>query len=403
MLPSRRRGLPARDARRAHRGRRGRVDRGRRAARRRRLGRPGARRHRRPACCPSRPRPRAVAAARCGARHAVVGRRLVLPRAVRPRRAGREPGRGRRRRRVPRRGAVGPRLDRPRHQRHLGAAALAPDGPRRASRAPPRPPPAWGRAAATPGRRARDADAAAGRPRSAAAGRWCRRGPPMPRCAPPRSPRGCSTGTASSPAARSRPSACPAGSPASTACCRRSRTPGAAGAATSSRASAPRSSRCRARSTACAPRCPTGRDPSTRRRARWCSPPPIPPTRTARRSAGPHGPRTSRAATRPGRKAGALVVLVDGALVLYVERGGRTLLSWTDDEAVLAAAAAELDPCGEDRRARPAHGDDRGRRLGAGPDVHLGQGLGGGGIRRDPPGPPPPRLSRRATRGRRRC
>ena len=33
----------------------------------------------------------------------------------------------------------------------------------------------------------------------------------------------------------------------------------------------------------------------------------------------------------PGRKAGALVVLVDGALVLYVERGGRTLLSWSDD------------------------------------------------------------------------
>ena len=33
---------------------------------------------------------------------------------------------------------------------------------------------------------------------------------------------------------------------------------------------------------------------------------------------------------RPGRKAGALVVLVDGDLVLYVERGGRSLLTWTD-------------------------------------------------------------------------
>ena len=32
---------------------------------------------------------------------------------------------------------------------------------------------------------------------------------------------------------------------------------------------------------------------------------------------------------KPGRKAGALVVLVDGTLVLYVERGGRTLLSWS--------------------------------------------------------------------------
>ncbi|RDV08514.1 ATP-dependent helicase [Arthrobacter sp. RT-1] len=45
---------------------------------------------------------------------------------------------------------------------------------------------------------------------------------------------------------------------------------------------------------------------------------------------------------RPGRKAGALVVLVDGALVLYVERGGKTLLAFNDDEGVLAAAGAAL-------------------------------------------------------------
>jgi len=44
----------------------------------------------------------------------------------------------------------------------------------------------------------------------------------------------------------------------------------------------------------------------------------------------------------PGRKAGALVVLVDGHLVLYVERGGRTLLSWSDDVAMLEPAAAAL-------------------------------------------------------------
>ena len=44
----------------------------------------------------------------------------------------------------------------------------------------------------------------------------------------------------------------------------------------------------------------------------------------------------------PGRKAGALVVLVDGALVLYVERGGRTLLSWSDDADHLRAAADAL-------------------------------------------------------------
>ena len=45
---------------------------------------------------------------------------------------------------------------------------------------------------------------------------------------------------------------------------------------------------------------------------------------------------------RPGRKAGGLVVLVDGALALYLERGGRTLLSFTDDEAPLQAAADAL-------------------------------------------------------------
>jgi len=45
---------------------------------------------------------------------------------------------------------------------------------------------------------------------------------------------------------------------------------------------------------------------------------------------------------RPGRKAGALVVLVDGALVLYVERGGKTVVSFTTDEATLTAATASL-------------------------------------------------------------
>lgn len=45
---------------------------------------------------------------------------------------------------------------------------------------------------------------------------------------------------------------------------------------------------------------------------------------------------------RPGRKAGALVVLVDGALTLYVERGGKTLLTFTDDEEAIRLAAGEL-------------------------------------------------------------
>jgi ATP-dependent Lhr-like helicase len=45
---------------------------------------------------------------------------------------------------------------------------------------------------------------------------------------------------------------------------------------------------------------------------------------------------------RPGRKAGSLVTLVDGALTLYVERGGKTLLTFIDDESVLAVAAASV-------------------------------------------------------------
>ncbi|SCL50988.1 ATP dependent helicase, Lhr family [Micromonospora citrea] len=45
---------------------------------------------------------------------------------------------------------------------------------------------------------------------------------------------------------------------------------------------------------------------------------------------------------RAGRKAGALVVLVAGDLVLYVERGGRTILSFTDDTDTLAAAGKAL-------------------------------------------------------------
>jgi ATP-dependent Lhr-like helicase len=49
---------------------------------------------------------------------------------------------------------------------------------------------------------------------------------------------------------------------------------------------------------------------------------------------------------RPGRKAGALVVLVDGELTLYVERGGRTLLTWTDDAALLRPAALSLSEAG---------------------------------------------------------
>src|SRR6202034_4171696 len=51
-------------------------------------------------------------------------------------------------------------------------------------------------------------------------------------------------------------------------------------------------------------------------------------------------------AARPGRKAGALVVLVDGELVWFLERGGRSLLSFADDDSdandAAAVALAEL-------------------------------------------------------------
>jgi ATP-dependent Lhr-like helicase len=50
----------------------------------------------------------------------------------------------------------------------------------------------------------------------------------------------------------------------------------------------------------------------------------------------------ANAGHRPGRKAGAIVVLVDGALALYVERGGRTLLTFTQDPAKIQPAADAL-------------------------------------------------------------
>jgi ATP-dependent Lhr-like helicase len=55
-----------------------------------------------------------------------------------------------------------------------------------------------------------------------------------------------------------------------------------------------------------------------------------------------NGSGRKAAGHRAGRKAGALVVLVDGELVLYVERGGKTLLSWTEDEHVLKEASGAL-------------------------------------------------------------
>ncbi len=45
---------------------------------------------------------------------------------------------------------------------------------------------------------------------------------------------------------------------------------------------------------------------------------------------------------KPGRKAGASVVVVNGALTFYVEKGGKTLLTYSDDLARLTTAARAL-------------------------------------------------------------
>ncbi|UXA08188.1 ATP-dependent helicase [Mycobacterium sp. SMC-2] len=61
-------------------------------------------------------------------------------------------------------------------------------------------------------------------------------------------------------------------------------------------------------------------------------------------------PASSGDGARPGRKAGALVVLVDGHLGWFLERGGRSLLTFTDDPAAHGAAAAALADLVSSRR-----------------------------------------------------
>ncbi len=56
----------------------------------------------------------------------------------------------------------------------------------------------------------------------------------------------------------------------------------------------------------------------------------------------PWPPRVTESGHRPGRKAGALVVLVEGDLVLYVERGGRTLLTFSEQPHRLQPAVDAL-------------------------------------------------------------
>ncbi len=94
-------------------------------------------------------------------------------------------------------------------------------------------------------------------------------------------------------------------------------------------------------------------------------------------------PRREGVSHRPGRKAGGLVVLVDGSLVLYLERGGRTVLSFSDDEDVLRAAASDLAATARAEAPRHPHrreGERRGRVR------HRPRaGTAGGGVRRHAP------------------
>ncbi len=64
------------------------------------------------------------------------------------------------------------------------------------------------------------------------------------------------------------------------------------------------------------------------------------PPRHGDRASGQSG--TAKAPHRPGRKAGALVGMHRGDLVLYMERGGRTMLLFTEDEDLMEVVAGAL-------------------------------------------------------------
>jgi ATP-dependent Lhr-like helicase len=82
----------------------------------------------------------------------------------------------------------------------------------------------------------------------------------------------------------------------------------------------------------------------------WAAPAPQAPPRTvvlaAADPANPYGAalpwpdRSGEVTHKPGRKAGALVALVEGRLVLYVERGGKTLLSFGSEDDLQPAVDA---------------------------------------------------------------
>ena len=96
-------------------------------------------------------------------------------------------------------------------------------------------------------------------------------------------------------------------------------------------------------------------------------------------------------AHRPGRKAGALVVLVDGALALYVERGGKTVLTFGLGEDAMAAAARSLAAT---VRTRPRPAAHRTRRRGVRRRHAARPGPRRGGLRADTAGVAAPGLTR---------
>ena len=234
----------------------------------------------------------------------------------------------------------------------------------RSRRPPPRP-----RMSSTTGPRP-DAGPHRAARRPPAAGRCCPRSTPTPPAGRTPPPSGCSTGTASSSAAPSMSERVPGGFAAvykvlsafeDSGRCRRGYFVDGLGAAQFGTAGAidrlrtfARAGRRDAKPSAVAL---AATDPANPYGAAL----PWPDRSTPRR--GHRG--VTAAGTVPAARPGALVVLVDGALTLYVERGGRTLLTWSDDPDLLTPAAAVAGRGRAPRLAGPADRREGRRRAAA--------------------------------------
>ena len=373
--------------------RRGRLGRRRRAARQRRLGRASPR----PTSPPLRPARRRTTVddplARRGAATRSAGDEALFFRALADR-ARRRPDDRRRGR--PR--GLGPGLGRPADQRHPRPAAR----PARLGGAHRARPQAAARRAARYGRyaglgRARRRGArsrARRRPAWPGAGRRSRRATPTRPAARSPPPRCCSTATAWSPAARSAAERVTGGFAAVYPVLKAAEEPAGPGAATSSRASARRSSRCPARSTGCGREARPLDARAERRRPALVLAATDPANPYGAALPWPDGaparPTAAAATSRPARPA-RWWCWSTARCVLYVERGGRTLLSFTDDAAVAAAGRRRAGPRRPRRRARQAAG--RAGRRRAVVASALGDALEAAGFRPDPARPAAARLT----------